>query len=107
MQQGLSDELYDHVRSAHTTDGFTERERLAVEVAERFALDHRAMDDDVFARLREQFSDPEILELVVTCGFCIGIGRVLQVLEVERDFDVLWSREPGGGPRRPAETRNP
>ena len=103
MQQGLTDELYEHVRTAHTTDGFTDRERLAVEVAERFAIDHRAMDDDVFERLREHFSDTEILELIVTCGFCVGLGRVLQVLDVDRDFDVLWSREPGGEPRRPAD----
>lgn len=109
MQQGLTDELYDHVRDVHGyptgdgDDGYTTRERLAVELAERFALDHRSIDDELFTRLRAEFSDSEILELVTTCGFCVGIGRVLQVLDVERDFEVLWSREPGGAPRRPPD----
>ena len=79
------------------------RERLAAEVAERFALDHQGMDDELFGRLRAEFTDPEILELVTTCGFCVGLGRVLQVPDVDRDFDVLWSREPGEVPRRPPD----
>ena len=104
MQQGLDEVHYDHVRDAHAhDDGYTPRELLAIELAERFALDHRSIDDELFERLREVYSDTEILELVTTCGFCVGIGRVLQVLDVERDFDVLWSREPGGGPRRPPD----
>ena len=36
----------------------------------------------------------ELLELTITCGFCVGIGRAFQVLDIARDFDVLWSREP-------------
>ena len=44
--------------------------------------------------MREQFTDVEILELTVTCGFCVGMGRAFQVLDIARDFDVLWSREP-------------
>ena len=103
MQQGLTEELYGHVAETHGYDGFTSRERLAAEVAERFALNHQGMDDELFGRLRAEFSDTEILELVTTCGFCVGLGRVLQVLDVDRDFDVLWSREPGEVPRRPPD----
>ena len=103
MQQGLTEELYEHVRDVHARDGYTTRERLAAELAERFAIDHRSIDGELFERLRSEFDDAEILELVTTCGFCVGVGRVLQVLDVERDFDVLWSREPGGAPRRPPD----
>lgn len=27
-------------------------------------------------------------------GFCVEMGRAFQVLDISRDFDVLWSREP-------------
>jgi len=37
----------------------------------------------------------------VTIGFCVGMGRAYQVLGVERDFDVLWSKEP------PTKEENP
>jgi hypothetical protein len=48
--------------------------------------------------MAEHFSDTELLELTVIAGFCVGIGRAFQVLDIARDFDVLWSREPGGRP---------
>lgn len=96
MQQGLTDELYNLVHVYRTTEEFTTREKLAIEFAERFAIDHTSIDDELWVRLRENFSDPEILELTVTVGFCVGIGRAFHVLDVARDFDVLWSREPKG-----------
>ena len=36
----------------------------------------------------------ELLELTVTIGFCVGLGRAFNVLDIARDFDVNWSREP-------------
>ena len=99
MQQGLSDELYQHVNQYHDHPGFTDRERLAAEYAERFAIDHTAVDEDLWNRLRSMFSDPELLELTITIGFCVGMGRAYQVLDIERDFEVLWSREPNQEPR--------
>ena len=98
MQQGLTDELYQHVNRYHDQPGFTERERLAAEYAERFAIDHTAVDDELWGRLRAHFDDTELLELTVTIGFCVGMGRAYQVLDIERDFDVLWSREPKRDP---------
>jgi hypothetical protein len=44
--------------------------------------------------MKEHFSDVELLELTITCGFCVGMGRAYQVLDIAVDFDVLWSREP-------------
>ena len=96
MQQGLSDELYEHVHRYHDHPDFTPRERLAAEFAEQFAIDHRGIDDAMWARMSEHFSDVELLELTITCGFCVGMGRAFQVLAIARDFDVLGSREPPG-----------
>ena len=94
MRQGLTDELYQSVQHYHDNEEFTPRERLAAEYAERFAIDHTAIDEDLWARLRQAFDDSELLELTVTVGFCLGLGRAFQVLGVARDFDVLWSKEP-------------
>ena len=94
MQQGLSDELYNQVGRYYDHPDFTPRERLAAEFGEQFAIDHTQIGDEFFARLREHFTDTEILELAVTAGFCVGLGRAYQVLDIARDFDVLWSREP-------------
>ena len=94
MQQGMTDELYQHVHEYHDHPDFTARERMAAEFAEQFVLDHRLVGDDMWERMRALFSDQELLELTITCGYCLGIGRAFQVLQIARDFDVLWSREP-------------
>lgn len=95
MRQGMDEELYDSVQRYVDHPGFSPRERLAAEYAERFAVDHTSVDDELWNRLRAQYSDAELLELTVTIGFCVGLGRAFQVLDVARDFDVLWSKEPG------------
>lgn len=101
MQQGLDDELYQQVGSYVTNDAFTPREKLAIEYAEQFAIDASEVTDDLINRMRDVFSDVEITELTVTNAFCLGFGRALTALDIQRDFDVLWSREP-----RPADADN-
>jgi hypothetical protein len=41
----------------------------AVELAQLFALDHRAIDDATLARFRSKFSTAELAELVAFMGF--------------------------------------
>lgn len=45
-------------------DEFSERERLAVELAEQMAGDPNYISDEFFAELREEYTDDEIVELV-------------------------------------------
>jgi AhpD family alkylhydroperoxidase len=81
---GATDDLYAHVNdSDHET--YTERERLAIEFAERFTLDHQSLDEEFFNRLRAAFADREILDLAICCGAFLGLGRVLAVLGIESD----------------------
>ena len=94
MQQGMDDDLYGAVGQYYEAEGFTDRERLAIEFGERFAIDHKAIDDELWSRMSEHFSDTEMLELTVIAGFCVGMGRAIQVLDVDVDFDVNWTREP-------------
>ena len=94
MQQGMDDDLYEAVGRYYEVDDFTEREKLAIEFGERYAIDHTTIDDEFFAKVRQHFSDTEVLELTIIAGYCVGIGRALQVLDVEVDFDVNWTRDP-------------
>jgi len=80
---GATEELYTHVGDAHAHDGYTERERLAIEFAERFAIDHTSLDDAFFVPMRAAFGDDEILDLAICCGAFLGLGRVLAVLGIE------------------------
>jgi len=80
--EGMTEELYSRVREWRTYPAYAPEERLAIEYAERFAEDHFSIDDDFMARLREHFSDREVLALTVDIAYFLGIGRLTQVLEL-------------------------
>ena len=84
MARGLNEEKIGRLPAYRDDPSFTERERLAVEYAELMALEHTAIGDDFFRRLRAEFNDPEIVELTMAIGQYIGFGRFLHVLEVVR-----------------------
>ncbi len=78
----VDEDFYAHVGDP-TWDGFTEREVLAAEFAERFATDHLSMDDDFWGRLRGAFSDAEIVDLGICVGMWVSQGRLNRVLDVD------------------------
>ena len=80
--QGLTEEFYCHVGVHDGDSTFTAQESLAMEYAERFAIDHRSIDDAFFERLRQEFSDPEILDLTICLSAFLGLGRTLRVLGI-------------------------
>jgi alkylhydroperoxidase family enzyme len=84
MEVGLTEEKISHLKDWQVQAVFSERERLALEFADRMALDHKSIDDDFFKRLRGEFSDPEIVELGMMIGQYIGFGRLLMVLDLEK-----------------------
>jgi AhpD family alkylhydroperoxidase len=80
VAEGLGDDFYGAVGAP---DGeLAEQERLAVEYAERFALDHTSIDDAFMERLRLWFTDPEILDLTICLAAFLGLGRTLHVLGI-------------------------
>jgi alkylhydroperoxidase family enzyme len=80
-EQGVDEELYAHVADPDAGE-YSAQERLAIEFAERYALDHRSLDDAFFARLREHFTDAEILDLSICVGNWLAFGRLTMVLDL-------------------------
>jgi alkylhydroperoxidase family enzyme len=93
-EQGVTEDMYAHV-AEHDHPGYSEGERLAVEYAERFALDHLNLDDAFFEQLHEHFSDAEILDLTICIADFLGFGRVTQVLKLDQECSLDPSA-PGG-----------
>lgn len=80
---GVDEGFYAEVANWKASDQLTDRERLAAEFAQRFALDHQAMDDAFWSRLRSAFADDEIADLTICCGTFLGMGRTLAVIGVK------------------------
>jgi AhpD family alkylhydroperoxidase len=82
-EQGVTEELYAHVDEWATSAEYSAAERIAIEYAEKFALDHRSIDDAFFARLKEHFTDPEILDLTICIGNWVAFGRLTMLLDLD------------------------
>jgi AhpD family alkylhydroperoxidase len=82
LEAGVTEDLYEHLDEADSYPGYTTRQRLAIAYAERFAADHRGIDDAFFQELRNAFADDEILDLTLCCAVYVGLGRTLEVLQV-------------------------
>jgi alkylhydroperoxidase family enzyme len=63
-----------------SSDLLTSRERAAIHFAEKLAVDHHKVDDALWAELRAQFSEAEIIELAVHTTLFIGLGRFNEVI---------------------------
>jgi alkylhydroperoxidase family enzyme len=48
---------------------YDERERAALELAERMTISGQRVDDELFARVRKHFSEDETVELVAIAGY--------------------------------------
>ena len=81
--------FYGEIANWRVSATLNEREKLAAEFAQRFALDHLAMDDEFWARLRSAFADDEITDLTISCGMWLGMGRALAVMDVPAPAETL------------------
>jgi alkylhydroperoxidase family enzyme len=79
---GADEPFYAEATDWRSAATFSPRERLAAEFAERFALDHLAMDDDFWSRMHGAFSEEELADLTICCGMFLGMGRTMAVVGV-------------------------
>ncbi len=79
---GADEPFYADATDWRAATTLSERERAAAEFAERFALDHLAMDDAFWDRMHALFSEEELADLTICCGMFLGMGRTLAVVGV-------------------------
>jgi len=80
--RGVEEGFYAEIPAWRTSTTLSEREKLAAEFAQLFATDHLAMDDGFWSRLRGAFADDEIVDLTISCGMWLGMGRTMAVIGV-------------------------
>lgn len=64
---------------------FSERERIAIEMAERMGERPHSMagDEAFWERVHGHFSDEEIVDMTLSIGSWISMGRVVHTLELD------------------------
>ena len=80
---GCTDIKLDALADYATDEQFSERERLAIHLAERMTQDPHSYTDADFSRLREQFTEGEVIELVSAIGLFNYFNRANDLLQME------------------------
>ena len=62
LQAGASEEKIRQLGKFRASELFDERERAALELAERMTISGQRVDDELFARVRKHFSEDEAVE---------------------------------------------
>lgn len=88
--------FYQAVAEWRTSPLFSERERLAIEFAERFGTEPQALaaDEAFWTRMNAAFTDAEIVDLAHCTAAWAGLGRVAHVLGFDTVCLAGLSAEP-------------
>lgn len=86
VQDGLTEDLVCSLERPMEASDLTVREKAALQYADKFATDHYSIDDEAIAQLRAHFSEAEIVELGMYCGYFLGIGRFLASLDIVEEL---------------------
>lgn len=91
---GLDEDFYAHAAAWRDWPGYSTREKLAAEYAEGLATDHLRLRDDAgfWQRLRQHYSDAEIVDLAICCSLWLGAGRTMRVLDVGQTCALVMQR---------------
>jgi alkylhydroperoxidase family enzyme len=85
---GITQEQLAHLPEHATHPAFSARERVVLEYAD-FMYRSVKVSDDLYARLRVEFSEKEIVELAVT----VGLGHLIN--RFHGTFQTQLDRTPG------------
>lgn len=88
--------FYEAVESWRTAEIFTDRERNAIEFAERYLCDPDPLagDDEFWQRMRATFSDVEIAEIAMSVSAFFLRGRFAHVMGVDDVCEILPAPRP-------------
>ncbi len=85
---GLTEDKIQEVWDFENSNVLSEREKMALRFADNLRHNiSKADDDDFYARLREHFSESEIIELGLWCAENVGAGSFVRTLNI-----ITWEK---------------
>ncbi|AHD03224.1 carboxymuconolactone decarboxylase family protein [Leisingera methylohalidivorans] len=77
-----------------TSEHFTDAERALLDFCRQLAQDSSAVSVDTWARIRQHWSDPEIVDAAYVTTFYVGVSKFISTLgiELEPEFSGLRPR---------------
>jgi alkylhydroperoxidase family enzyme len=88
VDDGLTEDLVCSLERPYEADGMTERERIAVAFADRFASNHLSIDSSLLKEMGDHFEAGEVVELGMHAAFFTGMGRMGAVFDTGEALPV-------------------
>lgn len=82
VKTGVAREKLADVLTYQESAHFSERERAALEFCERITRDNQEVSEECLARLREHFTDAEIVELTFIIGYQTFASKFAKALRL-------------------------
>lgn len=93
-ENGLTEEKLMAVMGFETSPALSPREKAALRFASRFKQGDDGIDsDEVYADLKQHFSEEEIIELALLCGETDGVGKFARSLNL-RSWEEACAIQP-------------
>src|ERR1700761_1197744 len=100
-EQGTTESQVDDILNFETSERFDDRERTALSWAMAIAWDPGLADDELWGRLHEHFTEPQLIELGHFIALTLGQQRFLKTVGV-RHGEVLADTDAGLAPEEAA-----
>lgn len=80
---GWSDDQIEHLAEFDSRTDFTEKEKIALRLAEMVTRNPRGVDDQLWHAVRESFDEGEVIELLAAIGLFNYFNRFNDALRME------------------------
>ena len=104
-EQGLTEDQVTEIEDGYEESDLSSRDKAAIALTDAIIGDPRQVTPEVQARLREHFSDPEIVEMALGVGLFMSLSKVLITLGMEPEEmgskEKVWYRKPDEGREGP------
>jgi alkylhydroperoxidase family enzyme len=104
QEQGATELQVDDILNFEKSDRFNDRERTALAWAMAIAWDPDLADDELWGRLHEHFTEPQLIELGHFIALTLGQQRFLKTVGV-RHGEILADTAAGLAPEEAAKLR--
>lgn len=95
-QDGVDEDLVCSLERPAEAANLSEREKLAIDYGERLATNHLSIDDAYHAKLKQHFTEAEIVELGVFAAICVGMGRLGATWDMVEELPKAFQDREGG-----------
>lgn len=71
---GVTEDMVCSLEKPEEAPDLTEAERVAIQFADLFTIDHHSITDEDFERLHDHFTDEQLIDLMTLIGGTLGMG---------------------------------